>query len=263
MSKIESKMQMGQYMIDPENQTITLTDQRFYRSGRTGNFLPSSSTILNCYPKSASFYEWLKVNGEQADEIRDEAGRDGSIIHNLTERYDKGERVSLLNTDGTVSFSTRQWSMFERYVEFSERYKPTIIMNEENLVSDNLGYGGTLDRIINLNGNTLLIDIKTSNSLHNHYWLQMASYVELVKEFHPDLKIDGIAILWLNAKTRTEGKKDQIQGKGWQMVFPDNSIDYYMKLFKHTQVLYNEENANAKPHQLTYKLEHIKNDTEA
>lgn len=53
---------------------IEFLDSRFYQHAN-GNFYPSVTTILDAYPKSAAFYEWLKKAGEDADEIRDEAGR--------------------------------------------------------------------------------------------------------------------------------------------------------------------------------------------
>lgn len=254
---IKNKLSTGQYMIDQETKQITFLDQRFYAL-EDNVYVPSASTILNAYPKPASFYEWLKANGDDADNIRDEAARAGSVVHSYTEKYDNGEAVSLFNSEGTINCKSGDWKMFERYVEFSNKHNPVIVMNEESFASKELGYGGTLDRVIRFNDQNLLIDIKTSNQIHNHYWLQMASYVELLKQFHPDLHIDNIAILWLNAKTRTEGKNGAIQGKGWQLVFPDKPIEYYWKLFLHTQALWNEENAGMKPNLLTYKLEHKK-----
>ena len=255
---IKNKLITNQYEVDTTNNQITFLDTRVYRSPVTGAFLPSVTTILDAYPKPASFFKWLKENGDSADEIRDEAGRVGSIVHNYTEAYDNGETVSLFNTDGTISIGIKEWKCFERYVEFSQRIKPEILLNEVNFISDKLGFAGTLDRVMIINGKTYLIDIKTSNSIHKHYFVQMAAYVKLIEEFHPDLKIDGIGILWLNALTRTDGKGDAIQGKGWQLVEPKESIDYYWKLFTHAHALHIEERGDEKPNNLTYKLTHAK-----
>jgi len=254
---IKNKLITNQYEIDTNNNQVTLLDCRFYKAP-SGNFLPSVTSVLDCYPKPPSFYKWLKENGDNADDIRDEAGRVGSIVHNYTEAYDNGETVSLFNSDGTISIGVKEWKCFERYVEFSNRFKPDIILNEVNFISEKLGFAGTLDRVMVINGKTYLIDIKTSNAIHKHYFVQMAAYVELLKEFHPDLKIEGIGILWLNALTRTEGKGDAVQGKGFQLVEPSEPIEYYWELFKHTQALYNVERSNDKPKNLVYKLTHTK-----
>jgi len=253
------KLQTGQYLIDEELRQMTFLDSRYYLNERTGNYFPSASTILDAYPKGPEFFKWLKEKGGEADEIRDLAAAQGSFVHKCTELYDAGEVVSLVKADGTISCSTREWNMFEKYVQFSQKYNPEVLYNELSLVDEELGYGGTLDRIIRIDGKIYLIDIKTSNNLHNHYWLQMSSYVNLFnKVVQPDFTIDGIAILWLNAKTRTEGKSGTYQGKGWQLVFPDKDVDYYYTLFQHTKVLWEEENKNYRPNNLTYKLEHQK-----
>lgn len=258
---IKEKLKLGQFQVDESIKQITFTDLRYYKYGE--DYFPSVSTILDAYPKNYQFYEWLKREGENADNIRDAAASSGSLVHQATEAYDKGETVSLFDSSGRIKYSTREWSLFEKYVQFSNQYKPEVISIEENLVSTKLRIGGTLDRRLNLTlgGTTtkLLIDIKTSNMMHNHFWLQLAAYKKLYEEFHPDDPIDGTAILWLNAKTRGESKtKGIIQGRGWQLVFPDKDNEYYWDLFQATQKLWEVENASAKPNNLTYTIEHSK-----
>ena len=117
--------------------------------------------------------------------------------------------------------------MFERYVDFTNEFKPNVELMELHMASEKLGYAGTLDRVITIDGKTYLVDIKTSNSIYPSYWLQLAAYRELLGDLK---KIDGVAILWLNAKTRTRGKKGDIQGVGWQMVIREDSTQD-LKLF--------------------------------
>jgi len=255
----KNKLDNGQFMIDEEKNVLTFLDSRFYKSNHTGMYYPSSTTVLDAFPKGPEFYKWLKENGMEADNIRDEAGARGSKVHKFTEDYDNGLEVSLFKGDGTIGCDTRVWKMFERYVEFSTKYNPNILYNELSLCSDELGYGGTIDRIIELDGKKVLMDIKTSNNLQESYFLQLASYVHLFQEqIKPDFKIDGICILWLNSKTRTEGKAGTYQGKGYQLVFPEQSIDYYFNLFQHTKVLWDVQNKDYKPLNLSYKMSHKK-----
>ena len=253
-----TKLKTGQFEVDSQTNQITFSDVRFYKNEKTGEFYPSVSTILDAYPKNPQFYEWLKKEGENADEIRDLAGESGSLVHKATEDYDKGLDVNLFNMNGTIEYRIKEWQMFERYVEFSEKYKPIVLSCEENFVSEKYKTAGTLDRVIELGGKRLLIDIKTSNMLHNHYFLQMAAYVKLYEEKYPEKPIDGCAILWLNAKTRGEDKKGGIQGKGWQLKFPEKDMEFYWNLFLCTQKLWMEENGDAKPRNLSYKLSHSK-----
>jgi hypothetical protein len=255
---MNSKLRTGQFIIDEKVNQITFLDTRFYKLGDRDIYLPSVSTVLEAYPKGIAFLEWLKKNGEDADSIRDAAAERGSIVHRLTEDYDNGVPLSLQNPDGSVGYKFSEWEMFEKYVEFTNRIKPEILSTELNLVSEQLGIGGTLDRRVNIAGKRLIVDIKTSKMLHNSYWLQLAAYKRLYEEKFPDDPIENVAILWLNANTRTDGKNGAIQGKGWQLVFPDRDIEYYWRLFECTQQLWLEENQGRKPRFLTYNLTHQK-----
>lgn len=252
-----TKLFSKNYRIDFTTRQITFLDTRFYLTD-SGNYVPSVTTILDCYPKPPSFYDWLKKVGEDADAIRDEAGDRGSTVHKLTERYDAGEEINLIDpVTGKIDYKLIEWSMFERYVEFRRRFEFEVIRSELNLISDKLGFAGTLDRVIRFNGRLLIIDIKTSNSLYDHYWLQMAAYKELLAEVQPDLKIDGYAILWLNAQTRTEGKAGTVQGKGWQLIErkPDDMGNDW-PLFNATHNLWKAERGSMKPKEMCYQLSH-------
>lgn len=241
--------------IDLEKNRIEFLDSRFYKHAN-GNFYPSVTTILDAYPKSAAFYEWLKKAGEDADEIRDEAGRKGSQVHQLCEDYDAELECSMLNEYGKAAYRQIEWAMFERYVEFRTRFPYELLANEVHYISPVLGFAGTLDRVFLVNGKRVLVDIKTSNALHNHYWLQQAAYRQLWNEVNPDAQIDEIKILWLAAKTRTEGTGKTIQGVGWQLKEPEYGIDHYYGVFQSVYKLWQEENRDMKPRNTVYNLTH-------
>jgi hypothetical protein len=246
---------MSKFIIDLQARQLTMLDARFYYD-EAGNFVPSVTTILEAYPKDAHFFKWLKEVGSDADAIRDEAGRRGSVVHQLTEMYDNGEEVSLLNIDGNLQYKMLEWSMFERYVEFSIRFKPEILMSEQNFVNAQLGYAGTLDRVIKINGKIYLIDIKTSNVIHDQYWLQLAAYRNLL-QCNGGISVDFVGILHLNAKTRTEGKIGAIQGQGWQLITQSNT-DNELDLFNKVRELWLVQNQDAKPKRASYTLTHKK-----
>jgi hypothetical protein len=239
-------------MYQINNKQLTFLDSRFY-STEDGGFVPSVTTILECYPKGAAYYNWLKENGKDADEIRDEAGRRGSVVHKLTEDYDAGKEVRLVNDNGSIDYKLTEWAMFERYVEFRSRFDLKVEAIELNIISKELGFAGTIDRVCYLNGEKYIIDIKTSNAIYPSYWLQLAAYRALL--LHVGVKVDNVAILWLNAKTRTEGKKDDIQGVGWQMITKRFSADDY-ELFMATQKLWQAENKIIKPKNISYAISH-------
>jgi hypothetical protein len=259
---IKDKLKTGQYFLDEESKQLTLLDVRFYTPDGGINYFPSVTTILDAYPKTAAFYEWLKKMGGDADSIRDEAGIKGSVVHQLTEAYDKGETVSLIDLDGRIRYKSSEWKMFERYVDFRNTVEPQILRREYNIISPRLGTGGTIDSNVLFNYRKLqgkyIIDLKTSNNIQDHYWCQGAAYIKMHEEAFPEEHIDGFAVLWLNAKTRGESRVNGIQGKGWQLVFPPKPIEHYWRLFRHTQALWNEVNGDMKPNNLTYNIEYKK-----
>lgn len=251
------------YAIDHDR--ISFLDSRFYRDKESGEHVPSVTTILEAYPKGAAYYAWLKKHGEDADEIRDEAGRRGSVVHALTEDYDNGLGVELMGNDGAPRYKLGEWAMFERYVEFCDRFPARIHAVELRMASSEVGYGGTLDRVMTLDhdGITRIIDIKTSGSVWPSYWLQQAAYHELLTKTgaasHLIGDTDGreirLAILWLNAKTRGP-RKDAIQGAGWQLIDQPMPTSHYLGLFDKTRALWLAENAGQMPKQVSYKLHH-------
>jgi len=91
-----------------------------------------------------------------------------------------------------------------------------------------------------------------------YYWLQTASYVDLVAE-ELGIDVDQTAILCLNAKTRTEGKKGDVQGISWQMLFHDqDQIKKDRELFEATKKLWDVENGSMKPKETTYSFSHVR-----
>ena len=69
--------------------------------------------------------------------------------------------------------------------------------------------------------------------------------------------VDKVAVLWLNAKTRTAGKKDQIQGAGWQLIIRDQAEEANdWDLFQCTQKLWLAQNGQLQPRFKSYSLTH-------
>jgi hypothetical protein len=241
------------YTIDNNSKQITFLDNRFYQTNE-GGYVPSVTTIGDAYPKGPEYFICLKQGGEDADTIRDEAGRRGSVVHERTEKFDAGEEINLLSESGRIGFKLGEWAMFERYVDFRTRFTFDILLCEYNFINEKLGFAGTCDRVIEMDGKKVLIDIKTSNSIYPFYWLQLSAYRKLY-EAQFGQKIDAVGILWLNAKTRTEGKKDAIQGIGWQLVMRDEKVvENDWDLFCATHKLWLAENATVQPKKLQYNI---------
>ncbi len=209
---------------------VEYQDSRFYVLN--GEYYPSVTTILSCYPKEYFFFEWLKNNGANSEIIRDKAAEVGSNVHKAIEEFLKGQELNFEH------YTIDEWALINKAFDFFSRYKFTNIETEFNLVRPDLGYGGTIDFIGTLDGVRYMIDFKTSNYMSDAMFMQLEAYNAMLEK-----PCDKIAVLHLKANTRTE--KD-FQGMGWKLEFPNPDTDF-KELFKITQKLFAHVNKGIKP----------------
>jgi len=233
---------------------INVLDERFYTDDNV-RFYPSSTTVLGVYPKGRYFEEWLKSNGFNSEEIVNRAAQTGTKVHDAIDLYLKGIEINWFTEDGKESYSLLEWKMIQKFVDFWTTFKPELISTETSLISHKMKLGGTIDLVCKIDDEIWLIDHKTSNQIHKTHELQLASYSEMWNESNPKFKIERKGILWLKALTRGADKSGKkIQGKGWQLKeFTRPQIEAY-KLFRYTRAIWDEENPNYKPRNLTYPV---------
>ena len=147
---------------------IDFLDSRVYRRSE-GVYYPSVTSILQYFPKDKFFESWLKDMGYNADIVLEKAGREGSQVHDAAEKLVKGEEVRWLNEDGTARYSLQVWEMILKFHEFWTTINPELKLIEEFVYSDTHQYAGTADLVVKINKEIWLIDLKTSNSLHDSY----------------------------------------------------------------------------------------------
>ena len=222
---------------------VNVLDSRFYR--RDEKYYPSVTSILNYFPKNQFFHSWLKDVGHNSDIIANKAANEGTQVHNAVEAFLNGEEIQWLDENGSAKYSMDVWKMILKFADFWNTHKPELVVAEYHLFSDEYEYAGTADLIVRWMGKLWLLDVKTSNSLHTSYDLQLAAYATAWNETHNE-KVTHTGILWLKANTRGEGKGDKIQGKGWEVKFISD-IENNFKMFKNIQEIYKLENPNFKP----------------
>ena len=226
-----------------DNKQINVLDSRFYR--RNGKYYPSVTSILNFFPKNQFFHSWLKDVGHNSDIIAAKAAGEGTQVHNAVEAFLNGEEITWIDEWGNAKYSLDVWKMILKFADFWNTHKPELVATEYHLFSDEHEYAGTADLIVRFQGSLWLMDLKTSNSLHTSYDLQLAAYATAWNETHNE-KITHTGILWVKANTRSEGKNGKIQGKGWELkVISD--IETNFKMFKNIQEIYKLENPDSKP----------------
>lgn len=225
-----------------DNKQVNILDQRFYR--RNGKYYPSVSSILNYFPKNQFFHSWLKDVGYNSDIIAQKAAWEGTQVHNAAEKLMLGEELFWLDDEGKAIYSLDVWRMILKFSEFWKKANPKLIATEYHLFSDQHEYAGTTDIICRINGVLWLLDIKTSNSLHTAYNLQLASYAKAWNETHNE-PVTNTGIIWLKSSVRSD-KKDKLQGKGWELKVVDN-IDTNFDMFLKVYDIFKLENPDAKP----------------
>jgi hypothetical protein len=225
-----------------DNKQINVLDQRFYR--RNAEYYPSVSSILNYFPKNQFFHSWLKDVGHNSDIIASRAANEGTQVHNAVESFLDGNELTWIDDDGKALYSLDVWKMILKFADFWNTVQPELITTEYHLFSDQYKFAGTADIICRMNNKIHLLDIKTSNSIHSSYNLQLAAYAQAWNETHNE-KVEDTGIVWLKAATRGPAK-DKIQGSGWQLK-QIGEIDKNFEMFNKIYDIYRMENPDAKP----------------
>lgn len=228
---------------------ITIDDIRFYKKENV--YYPSVTYILSYYPKGKQFENWLKEQGNNADFIASESAERGTTVHKAIEKILENPKIELkwIDENGNANYSLEEWLMILRFIEFWNTYKPKLIASEFHIFSNKHIYAGTIDLIIELNGELWILDIKTSNALHTVYDLQLSAYQEAWGELFPESPINRCGILWLKAKTRKQGTEEsgKIQGRGWQLYTSDRTHQENFEIFMKTYDIFKIEIPDARP----------------
>jgi len=227
-----------------DNKQINVLDNRFYR--RNDKYYASVTSILNYFPKNQFFHSWLKDVGHNSDIIANKAAGEGTQVHNAVEAFLNGEEINWLDEYGNAKYNLDVWRMIMRFADFWNTHKPELVATEYHLFSDEHEFAGTADLVVRMFDQLWLLDLKTSNSLHTSYDLQLAAYATAWNETHNE-KVTHTGILWVKANTRGEGKGGKIQGKGWELKMISD-IETNFKMFKNIQEIYKLENPDHKPY---------------
>ena len=234
--------------ISDDAQQITLPDARYYK--RNGEYYPSITYVLSCYPKGKHFQEWLKKVGYSADYIVKKAGEDGTQVHEMIEDYLNGKELNFLE-NGIPLYDPNIWQMFLKFVDWWETHKPILLETEVHLFSDKIKVAGTCDLVCEIDGEVWIIDFKTSNNLQTTYELQTAIYAECYKECFNKMA-DRQGILWLKSSKRGP-KEGKMQGKGWEMFESKRTHEENIDIFLTVKKLFDLENPKHKPYFTEFK----------
>ena len=108
-------------------------DERFYE--KNGKFAPSVTYLLGCvYPSNKGLMRWVgEVGNERAEQIKNEAGDDGSFVHQAIEQLLLGKKISteLIMTKFNRRRALKVKRCIKAFLDWHAKYKPETISTEK------------------------------------------------------------------------------------------------------------------------------------
>jgi len=240
---------------------ITTLDERFYalpkKSKVTGlpeyAFFPSSTWIAGYYPKGLPFYKWLAQKGwDTAEEIKVSAGDRGSRVHYACEQIDIGKGINIEEdkypsnlSDELKTLEPLEIDAVISYRDFIEETKPELLCNEMTVFGED--YAGTLDKIMRIDGQIWIVDLKTSKSIWEEQKLQISSYSHAKIDYE---ELEITADEWKNRKLAILQVGYKLNKKKWKFT----EIEDKYEMFRVAYQIWQNENPEAKPKQIEYPL---------
>jgi len=239
--------------IDDVGKQCKFIDGRFYLSP-SGRWLPGYTEVMSVISKGSHYERFLMSNGFNAQIIAREAMEQGSKVHHAIEQFLKDNPVEIKEReDGTYNYTEEEWKRISKFMDFYAEFQPEVIGVESVMASDNLGYGSQLDLICRMpifDNQLIYIDHKTGG-LYDTVDMQLAASAMLWNSTYPDLPIQMVAVLHLDAQTRGRDKKGKnIQGKGWKLeIYEDYAKSF--NDFQHVFAIWKRKNPDFKPMNVT------------
>jgi len=175
------KMKIDRKVVDQKNNIVQVTteDERWYLVG--DEYIPSVTWIASNYPKGIGYYKWLANLGwNEAEALKNEAGDKGSMVHKAIEMLVGGEEIGH-NAMICCNGETRELTVdeYEAVISFAKWWKatnPKLISSEFTTYSKEYGYAGTIDLLLEIDGEKWIVDIKTSSDIWPSHEIQLSAY---------------------------------------------------------------------------------------
>ena len=184
----------------------------------SGDYVSVTSKLGETVPKGEGFYRWLgnADSYEDTQKYMKQRGEVGTKVHELCEKIaSQGARV----VDELKPLEDEVWKKADSFQNFIEDKEPEVIDTEFVVFCKEFNYAGRVDLLVEIDGERVLIDLKTSKNIYDSHRLQLMLYRYGLEEGGVD--IDKCAVLLL---------KDT----GYKFV----EVDYYPELVRAQNVFY-------------------------
>lgn len=177
---------------------LNISEDRYQYDGVS---LPRTTEILSDMLHEDSITVWANNIGlYQKKKYKDElqiAANKGTYVHNAIEDFIQNNTELDMNTvlagyQVEVSYA---YGSFKEWWDIISKRNVKIIMQEQKLVCP--WFGGTLDLLVEIDGRVYLLDFKTSNHASYKYFLQLAAYRYILRNYF-GIEIYGCGVIKLN-----------------------------------------------------------------
>ena len=151
----------------------------------------------------------------------------GTLAHALIQGYLTNEQVSVEGYAPTQVEAAK--NAFVSFKLWHDKEQPTLEVSELSVLSRLLGYGGTIDAVFFINGKRVLVDFKTSRSIHKEYFAQLAAYIRLYHARFGD-GVDKAMILQLGTGPRPQYTVSELKDYSYYLEYFNRALDMYKVL---------------------------------
>lgn len=162
---------------------------------KDGRRVPGASTVakIGDDPSALLYWAWdLGKQGIDYKKARESAADIGTLAHFLIQCHLRGQEADL--SEFSAEQQDKASNCFIKWLDFWQAQHLSPVAIEEGFVSEEFGYGGTID-LVARDGAMVLLDYKTSNAIYRPYLLQLAGYEMLWNENNPNQRIERRAIV--------------------------------------------------------------------
>lgn len=159
--------------------------------------------------------EWLKTHKDdyegalKAYTIKSDSGKSvGMEVHSAVENFLVALRLAqaegidagdFFQVDTGIPEATKAYNAF---IGWAEKLKPKVLATEQIIYSKELDYAGTFDAMLEIDGEVVLCDVKTTNlsrtaplGIYPEMFLQLGGYSLAHHEEYPEQQIDDLMII--------------------------------------------------------------------
>lgn len=149
---------------------------------KDGTRVPGVTTIIGLLnkPQLVVWSNKLGLDGIEVGKFVDDLAGVGTLAHDMVQSHFTGEKVDTSEySEKDVKRAKNAIKSFDAWVKDLD-IKP--ILNETEMVSEALKFGGKFDMYCTINGKKTLVDFKTSKAIYEEHFYQLAAYEMLLKE---------------------------------------------------------------------------------